>query len=612
MKTDIETLKNTFSVGYNAYEESRIEAEEVWDLFHNRHYTDSQLNTLETRGQPKETFNVVKLFARMLLGYYSTLVNTVNVDPVQEDDIPTAALLGDLVSYIAKDNKFNAEGDKIKLDGLISGILCAHIDVVDTKKKDQFGRPIRRVITEYTPSLEIVLDPMSSKEDYSDARWLHRFKWVSDDHIIAEFGKEALDKLVAYYNELQVNEADFEYNYGARFNGKYKVMDNYLIVETVIVDDDGKSWNIFWSNSVELKRSEITFKEVKFTYRVHKLHTSNKTEHYGIFREVVETQKAINQALIKIQLMVNTQKAFIEVDSVDNVSDFTTAFNRVNAVIPVKSLNGIRIENLTREVLDQYTIIDKAFDRIQRILGINDSFLGMAYASDSGRKVKLQQNATIMSLRYVTGRIEQFYESIGWDTVNLIKQYYTANQAIRIADTTTGQRWIEINKPMTRWTGQFDAQQQPVMVPVMEISIDPASGKEMKDEHGNILQSPVPTKETDISFTNVDISISAASYNDEDEKNQLMMETVLQGPAGQMLSQVNPAGYFKTVSMSIKSVKARYSPDIAAIFEETAAMLSQGHPAAQAMQTGALQGQSGQPGPMSSQLKLPQNTNEGL
>lgn len=618
MKTDLETLKNTLDVGYTAYEESRNEAEEVWDLFHNRHYTDYQLGVLEERGQPKETFNVVKLFARMLLGYYSTVVNTINVDPVQTSDMTTASVLDDLVVHAFKDNKFEAEGDKIKLDGLISGILSAHVEIEDTKARDQFGRPIRRVELGHCPSLELILDPMSVKEDYSDARFLHRFRWVSEDHILQEFGKAKLDSLEAYYNSLQFREADFEHNFMARFNGKYKVMDNYLLVESIVVDDEGRRWDIFWCGDVELDRIEITHKEVKFPYRVHKIHTSNRTEHYGIFREIVETQKAINQALIKIQLMVNTQKAFVEKEAlVDGLDNFISAFNRVNSVIMVKNLSGVKIENLTREVLDQYTIIDKAFDRIQRILGINDSFLGMAYASDSGRKVKLQQNATIMSLRYVTGRIEQFYSLLGWDTVNLMKQYYTATQVVRIADDITGQRWVSVNQPLMRHTGKFDPNTgQPIMQPVMEIAIDPASGKEMKDDQGNLLVVPVPTAETDIAFTNVDISITATSYNDEDEKNQLMMESVLQGPAGSMLSQVNPAGYFKIVGLSVKSLKARYSQEIAGIMEQTAAMLA-GTPMEQAIQQNYIggngQGQvAGGEAPMSSTLKLPQNTNEGM
>lgn len=612
MKTDIETLKNSFQVGYEVFEQSRTEAAEVWNMFHNRQYTANQINILENRGQPKETFNVIKLFARMLLGYYSTVVNTVNISPVQTNDIDTAAILSDLTEYTFRDNNFDTEGDKIKLDGLITGLMCSNVDVVDTELKDEFGRPIRKVKVSYVPASEVVLDPMSRLEDYSDARFIHRFKWMSEDQVYKLFGEAAEDKLTSYYNHLNVEEAEFEYNYGQQFSGNYKVMENFLIVHSIITDDDGKVWSIYWSDEVELERKEITYKEVKSSYRVHKLHTSDRSEYYGIFREVTETQKAINQAIVKIQLMVNTQKAFVETGAVEDIDNFKDQFNRVNSVIEMTDINGYKIENLTREVLDQYTIIDKAFDRIQRILGINDSFLGMAFASDSGRKVKLQQNQTVMSLRYITSRIEQFYRLLGWDVVNLIKQYYTATQAIRIADDVVGERWIEINKPMMQWTGVMDETNQPVMEPVMEQVLNPEDNTPAKDEWGNLLIAPVPTADTDIAFSNIDIAINASSYNDEDEKNQLMMETVLAGPMGTMLSQVNPAGYFKAYSLSVKSMKTRYSPEISSIIEQTAMMLG-GTPAEAAMQNGELSGQSGAGGnqPMSQDLKLPQNTNEG-
>ena len=95
MKAEIQDLRDTFKIGYEAYELSRKEANELWDMYHNRQYTSDQLAILERRGQPAETFNVIKLFARMLVGYYSTVVNTVIIEPENYIDIDTAALLND-------------------------------------------------------------------------------------------------------------------------------------------------------------------------------------------------------------------------------------------------------------------------------------------------------------------------------------------------------------------------------------------------------------------------------------------------------------------------------------------------------------------------------------
>lgn len=611
MKANLQDLKDSFKVGYEAYEASRKEANDIWDLYHNRHYTQDQLAVLERRGQPAETFNVVKLFSRMLVGYYSTIVNTVIASPVNPRDIDNAVLLNDTIEHVFKDNRFDILGDQIKLGGLISGVLACEVTAEDTGARDVFGRPINRVNYEYIDDAELVFDPASVKDDYSDAGYLHRFKWLSEDAVIKTYGKGALERLVAYYNYLNIDEADFDFRNNYEYTGYYRVFNNYLIVHTVMEDENGERWSCHWSEGVMLKKTKITNQETRWPYRIQFLHSSNVKEYYGVFREVAESQRAINQALIKLQLMVNSEKAFVQDGAVDSIDDFTVNFNRVNAVIPVKELAGIKVEQMSREILDQYTVIDKALDRIQRVLGVNDSFLGMAYASDSGRKVKLQQSATIMSLRYITARIESFYQSLGEDTAKLIRQYYTANQIIMIVDEVVGNRWIELNKPMMEFAGSLDANGQPQMRPILLPEVDPASGEIMEDEAGNIILAPVNEFETELRDMHFTIRIDASAYNDEDEKAQLMLETVMSGQVGQMMSQVNPAGFFQMSALAMKSMKTKYSPDIVAVLNQTAEMLG-GDPEAQAQASQMAQGgqQGGQP--MSRALKLPQNTNEGV
>lgn len=617
MKTDIDTLKDSFWVGYDAYYESRIEAEEVWNQYHNRQWTTEQLGILERRGQPKETFNVIKLFSRMLVGYYSTIINNVVADPVQMEDSTEASLLTDTIRHVFENNNMDVEGDEMKLSAIVSGLMCAHIAPIDTGERDRFGRPIYRLRVSYVPEYEIVLDPLSTREDYSDARFLHRFKWVPRETVERIWGKDKADELDAHYNYLDIEEAEYHYAQNDWYYGRYRVFDNYLITHTVIEDDDGKRWSIFWCGDTTLEKKEITYRDVKWNYRVVRLHKSNKTEYYGIFREVTETQKAINQALVKLQLMANSQKVFVEKEAVDNVAEFTDAVNRVNGVIPMKSLKGLKVEALGREALEQYQIIDQAFDRIQRILSINDSFLGMAFASDSGRKVKLQQNATIMGLRYLTVRIEMFYKLMGVDIAGFIKQYYTAEQVLRVSDDIVKERWIALNQPEMRFTGNMDPQTgEPIMVPIFEEVLDPENGEPMVDDDGNLIFAPIPRLGTELEYMDANIRIEAVNYSDEDERTQLMTETVMSGQMGQMLSQVNPAGFFKIAGLSLRTMKTRYSPEISRIFEDTAEMLS-GNPEdedaaamiAGNLNSGANSGE-GRPNGGSRSLKLPTNTNE--
>ncbi len=603
MKITIENLKDTFKIGYDAYLESRNEAIKVAEYYHNRQYTSDQLTTLENRGQPKETFNIVKLFSRQLIGYYSTIINTPKVNPVQYNDIDIASMLNDVTGQVLRQNSFSAEGEKIKLDGLLSGLFCTYINVEETGSRDKLGRKLYSITLEHVPSSEIVLDPLSTRADYKDARFIHRFKWMPTELVAKTFGKYRTAQLDAYHNFLDIPEAEFEFKYNEQFQGYYRQHDNYLVVHTIMEDDRGDTWSVYWSGDYILTKTKITYKKVRFPYRVVKLQEVTQAEHYGIFREVLGSQDAINQAVIQIQQMANSNKAFVQEGAVESLTNFTTLFNRVNAVIPVLNLAGVRVDNLSGEIQQQYLIIDRAFDRIQRVLGINDSFLGMAYASDSGRKVKLQQNASMVALRYITVKLELLYTLLGWDIVNLVQQYYTANQVLRIADESVGARWLELNRPVlvpNPVTGQMGM--------VFDEELDPETGEPLRDEEGNILMVPLNDSRTDIRFAEVDIEITTNAYNDEDEKNQLMLETMLSGNIGNALMTVNPGGFMQAASLSVRSMKSKYSGDISQILEQTAQMLQ---PQPQ-MQTNLGMSNPSSQQPMSASLKLPQNTNEGV
>lgn len=617
MKVTIQNLKDTFQIGYTAFEVSRAEATEVQNAYHNRQYTESQMAVLRERGQPIETFNVIKLFARTIIGYYETVINTVQVVPAQQRDIPLASLLNDIVANVFEANNFKTEGNEIKLDGILSGLMVSYVDVEDTDVVDQFGRNMRHVTIHHVPAHEIVLDPGSRQTDYSDGAYIHRFKWLSEEQVKSLFGASSVKKLSSYDNHLNIPEAEFTFTNAEQFTGVYRQHKNFLIVHSVMREDNGVHWSVYWSGEEILEKVKLTYKEVVSPYRVQFLHKSIKTEYYGVFREVIETQKSINQALLKIQLAAGTHKILVQTGAVDNLEKFASAISRVTAVVPVLDLEGIKIEDMSLEIANQYNIINAGFDRVQKLLGINDSFLGQAFASDSGRKVRLQQGATAMSLGYITSRMDNFYRLLGKDVVNLIKQYYTASQALRITDEVTGERWVEINKPLLMLTGEIDPNTgQPAVQYVWEEVLDPATGEPTIDPDGNIIIAPVSSGDTEIAFTDFNITVAAVNYNNEDEATQLMLETTLAGPVGSILSQINPAGFLQAAGLALATTKTKYSLEMSNIYKQTAVLLADNPEAQQQFiqgrQTGSGSGQDqlNGSGATSRTLKLPTNTNE--
>lgn len=564
MKTDINTIKDTFKIGYEVYEESYDNAQEVVDLLHNRHYTAGQKAILSDRGQPKETFNVIRMFTRMTIGYFSTVVNTIKTKPVQYEDIPRSAMATDIIQSVLRDNSWDRIKEHLEEDAVVPGLSCVYYNVEETGKQDRNGLPLYRITIEQVPYKQIIKDPLSTLEDYSDARFIHRWKWVSEEAVRSMFGKQKTEKLEAYYNDTEQPAADFDKSYTGQFVGKFKMHDNYLIIHSVIVDDKGDKWSIYWCGDTELSRKKLVYKYLNFPYRVFQTIKSDRAEFFGMFEDVKESQKAIDQALLQIQLLANTNKAIVEKNSVEDMETFKETFSRVNDIVEVKDLSGINIINLSGDVIVQYNIINNALDRIQKVLGINDSFLGTAQASDSGRKVKLQQNSTIVAMRYLTGLLEYMFGKIGEDILSLVRQYYTANQILRVSDERLGDRWLELNTQLDMPTGK--------LLPDGEIEFEPLFSEKVLED-GTIESSPVIDPDTDVGLMEMDIEVTTSAYNETDDMERMMLESMLQGPTGQALLNTNPAGYFKIAGLNVKALKARHSEEVAEIINQTAEML---------------------------------------
>ena len=563
-----------YKISVDQYEPTLEEGREIIDMYHNRQYTQAQIMKLKSQGSPIETFNVIKMFSNAIIGYLDTVVTSATAEPTYPSASSSAAVMNDVLQYTLTSNDWTTLEKFVKIDGLLTGLMAVYEEVVPTGEKDQFGREIFDIKLEHTPSWQVRIDPQSTREDYSDARFIHHPKWMPEETVKKLWPKK-WQELTEYYNYLDDPDAEFARVYQGHDVGEYKDYNNYLICKTII-KEKGKIYSVIWNDCVMLEKKEITYKDVTFPYRVVKMSKSDRAEYYGPFREIVETQKAINQALLQIQLLINTSKAFVEEGAVDDIEEFRELFGRVNAVIPVVSLQGIQIEDMSRDIMQQYSIIDQALSRIKMILGINDSFLGAAYASDSGRKVQIQQTASAAQLTSIVDRVSGMFKFVGQDVTKLVRQYYRGTQVIKIAEPLNSYHYTTVNAPMLVPQGIDPATGEPIMGPVIVPSLDPETGELETNDSGQVIMIPLNDPKTDVQFTDVDITIVATKGDNSDERNQLLFETFTNGPMGQILMNMNPSGTLRIMAMQISEYGTKHSIEIARILMETAFAIDQG------------------------------------
>ena len=557
----IEKLQDWLRISLDAFESSRLERREIQDLYHNRHYTAGQLSILRQRKQPAETFNIIKSYTRMMTGYLSTVVASIMVKSSNIDKTAQAAIGQDVMDYTLKDNNFLRLRSRLEKDLILNGLLCFRVRGIKTGKKDMFGTDITKVEVKRIPGDEIVTDPMASEDDYSDGRWIHRWKWVPEEELVKLYGKAKVKKLYADQNTENIGGYDLTAKFNGSFVGRYHYYHNYLVIETQYKDTKGNIKYCIWSHNTILEEGDLSHLE-RFEYRPIFLEESENAEVYGVMRELKETQHAINQALIQIQLLVNTNKVYVQEGAVEDFEVFKQQFARVNSMMKVLDINGIKIENLNSDIVAQYQIIDAALDRCQKITGMNDAFLGISGSSASGRQVKLQQNSAVVALRYLTDTIEFAYREMGESILQTAKVYFKANDYLRLTDEQTGDRWTEINKPLTA----PNMQGQEEVVYYDEFEYD--------EETNEVRLIPVIDPDTSLEDLEWELDISTAVYQDTDDVERLTLEAILAGPAGQTLRAVSPGDYLEISGMHVQALKGRNSDKISQIFYRNAKKLT--------------------------------------
>ena len=169
----LQICRDTYKIGYEEYDEYRKEARDVIQMYGNRQYTAKQIEVLTSRGQPIETFNVIKLMTHALLGYFETVVNDIEVLPKHPSISESALAMNDTVSSILEDIKWEYLNLKLKMDMMWTGYSVFYERVIETGERDEFGRKLYKIEGQHVPALSVVLDPASTLEDYSDARFIH-------------------------------------------------------------------------------------------------------------------------------------------------------------------------------------------------------------------------------------------------------------------------------------------------------------------------------------------------------------------------------------------------------------------------------------------------------
>jgi len=574
----IEYLRSTMNRSKENYDSSTDEALVIKDLYENRHWTKQQLQLMQKVHIPAETYNIIKIYTDILIGYYGRVVNDIKVTATQPQYIVQASLLSDIVKYTMNDNRMKITTALMKRDAFLYGICCAYITIVATGLVDNFGRAERKIKIDYVPVDELQIDPDSRAVDYSDARYIHRTKFITriDLKLLFPKKKSVIDTISNQEGHEFINRGIYEPISSSE--NEDRDFDQLALTHSIFEDDKGRRWSVYWIGDYILEKKDMTYLAVRFPYLVTKTTDSQEVAYYGVFHTLISTQDTLNQFLSRILLKAITTKLYVEAGATKNIDKLNRQENSPTSIVELEKqgLAKIRKESNIPDMQSFSLVFADAEKRVQKTLHINDSMLGTTFASDSGRKVSLQQEAGALALEFQKEKISVIFSSLGEAICKFAQQYYTTEQVLPMTDEIIGTRYIQINKPQVVFTGKYiDGMPETSIVYVPQI--DPASREEVIDNEGLPIYVPLPTEETDIMYLTYQVSITSVPYNNEAEKNQLLGEVVMNGELGRLIIQNDPASALNIFAYIVRDYKIRIAEPIYELLMKASEKVAEQH-----------------------------------
>lgn len=488
--TTVGKFRKWFREAVDGAEDWQKAAQEDYDFVCGKQWTDDELQALEKSRRPAVTINRIKPLLNVLSGYQR--LNRYDIDflPRTSDDAKICEVRKGMTKYVLDRCEYETHESRAFLDAAIGGLGWMEIgykfddDLGDgeafVKREDPFG---------------IYPDPEAHRQDYSDAKYVCRAKWVDKDELILAYPdhRDAIEAQYALYDEAERqtgNKADelwykrdlqkarmVECWYKQR-----KAQTMYFTADGQGIPEEEMTMDIIYSGAVESwRQSNVT--EIRCAVFVDTVLLEDIPSPYqhgefpfvpvvcyaygagdlpaGIVRDLKDPQREINKRRVQeLHILDNTGSGggWIEDDAMteDQWHEFENEGStpgHYQKVRPQALAGGkIREKSISEPSSALIQAQAQAQDDLVAISGINEALMGTDIPSQSsGRAIELKQKQAITHIAPMFDELRKAKKRIAYllwgkrGKAGVIPQFYTEDKVYRI-EGANGQQFIRVNQ----------------------------------------------------------------------------------------------------------------------------------------------------------------------
>lgn len=440
---------------FRAFEQNKQaemnEAREARQYYHDKQWTDSEINRLRARGQQATVRNRIKRKIDFLVGIEQRLRRDPRAYPrtpnhEKDGDTATAGL-----RFVCDQSRWPKIASDVMHDGLVSGqgVVFIGISGQDPVLMD-------------VPVDRFFYDPRSIKPDFSDAKYLGLHLWLDVDEAKERWPDKAteIDTMMdasGSQSTTSIIEQDRDEQWGDLEHRRVRVVEFW--------EKKREGWYYcYFSGHLELDSGPSPYKDLNgepdCPYVAWSPYIDERGTRYGLVRTMKSIQDEINYSSSKMLHRLSTRQFYYNEASVDDPDAFSREIAKPDGKIKLtpgtKWGEDVGLIDTAAELRGEVERHQMALAEMENY-GPNPGLIGQGQGVDgaSGRALLAQRDSGMTELSPV------FERHRDWKLRCYRKMW------ARIRQAWTGERWIRV-------TDDPDAVQ---FVPMNQYQIDPMTGQ---------------------------------------------------------------------------------------------------------------------------------------
>lgn len=498
--------------------------------YHGKQLTTDEVAELNRRNQPVLIINRTRAAVNGFIGVAIQQNTQPRAWPRTQTDEDSADVATDILRYLTDETQLKAQkGDIFEnllntgVGGVILGVEGDHDATI-------------------TPILwnELIYDPRSRKNDFSDAKYMGIAKWVYSDDVKAMYPDSPFDPLSVSSNTGSLAGLTDAAGADRPFSAGWIAADKKRIMIVELYYREGQKWYkcVFTAAGVLEEGESWLYDDKKRSLCpiiAESIYVDGDNNRYGIIRDMRPLQDEINKRRSKLLHLLNVAQiqakdpSAIEVDA--DAARIEAA--RADGVIPF-GWERVRNQDI---VQGQTMLLAESKSELERFAP-NPAILGRQGSETSGKALAARQDAGMTELAPVFTRMDHLELRIYRNLWHLVKIYWTGPMVVRVTDEVDDPRFIGINTPvMGQVPGVDPTTGQP--------AVDPATG-------GPVMVQDVLGYKNKVADLDVDIILDVVpgTANLMAEQLGILMDLIARNP--QYASVVPPEVLFELTAMPRK------------------------------------------------------------